>query len=121
MGELNTLLQCHLPLRQVAYPAFFNRRGRVTSEARIAAVRDIVGEERFLEVYLSAPLDVCRRRDGKGLYEMATSGEVRSFSGLTAPYEAPGDPQLVVPTHELSVEACVELIEQAVRERCTLP
>lgn len=70
----------------------------------------VVGPDRFLVVYLSAPVDVCRQRDQGGQYSRADDGSIASFPGVSAPYEAPLAPDLVLPTHELSVEQCVEQI-----------
>jgi len=65
--------------------------------------REAAGE-RFHEIYVKAPLEICEERDPKGLYKRARSGEIRDFTGVSAPYEAPGDPQFVVDTAALSVE-----------------
>ena len=66
------------------------------------------GEDRCLIVHLSAPVEVCRERDTQGQYALADSGELPNFPGVTAPYEAPESPDLVVPTHELTIDACVD-------------
>ena len=81
-------------------------------EADRAAARAIVGDDRFLEVHLSAPVEVCEARDEEGLYRRARAGEIDQFTGVSAPYEAPRKPDLVLPTHELSVDdAVARLIE----------
>jgi bifunctional enzyme CysN/CysC len=69
-----------------------------------------VGAERFLVVHLSAPLDVCRQRDTDGHYPLADSGEIANFPGISAPYELPTDPDLVLPTHEWPVAKCVDAV-----------
>ena len=69
---------------------------------------DCVGRERFLVVHLSAPLEVCRQRDTEGHYAKADSGEMAMFPGVSAPYDIPTKPDLVLPTHQLSVADCVE-------------
>jgi bifunctional enzyme CysN/CysC len=79
-----------------------------TQESREVA-RRIVGPERFLEIYLSAPVEVCRQRRSD-LYRLAEEGQVEQFTGLTSPYEPPVHPELTLPTHELPIEACVERI-----------
>lgn len=61
----------------------------------------------FHEVYIDAPLDVCETRDPKGLYQRARSGEIRDFTGVSAPYEAPERPELVINTGEKSVDDCM--------------
>jgi adenylyl-sulfate kinase len=70
--------------------------------------RQIIGMDRFFEVYLSAPIDVCRTRDTKGVYEKADTGQIKQFSGVTATYEPPQAPNLILPTHELGVEECIK-------------
>ena len=76
--------------------------------------RDIIGEEDFREVYIATPLEECERRDVKGLYARARKGEVRDFTGISAPFEAPTSPDLTLDTSQMTlkeeVEAVVELI-----------
>jgi bifunctional enzyme CysN/CysC len=79
--------------------------------------RRTVGQERFLDVYLSAPVDICRQRDTRGLYALADRGEIPNFSGVSAPYEPPTSPDLVLPTHELAVAPCVDRLEDLLRKR----
>jgi bifunctional enzyme CysN/CysC len=79
--------------------------------------REIVGAERFIEVYLSAPIDACEARDDEGLYARARTGELPYFTGITAPYEAPENPELVLPTHEIGIDAAVEKLYAYLRER----
>ena len=72
--------------------------------------REIVASSgvEFVEVYVSAPLEVCEKRDPKNLYRKARAGEIKGFTGLDAPYEAPENPELVLETGEESAEACLE-------------
>jgi bifunctional enzyme CysN/CysC len=79
--------------------------------------RGIVGGERFIEVYLSAPVDICRQRAPEGIYDKADSGDIRAFSGVTAPYEAPDRPELNLPTHQLDIDACVDRIVALLQAR----
>lgn len=67
----------------------------------------IVGEQDFLEVYVSTPLETCEQRDVKGLYAKARRGEIRQFTGISAPFEAPEHPALRLNTSVLSVEQSV--------------
>lgn len=62
----------------------------------------------FFEVYLSAPLEVCEQRDPKGLYGRARCGDIPQFTGVSAAYEVPESPNLVLQTHELNVSECLE-------------
>jgi adenylylsulfate kinase len=68
-------------------------------------VRKIVGPEQFLEVFVDAPIEICEQRDVKGLYKKARAGEVRNFTGIDSPYEAPERPDLHIQTHLSTVEA----------------
>jgi bifunctional enzyme CysN/CysC len=72
--------------------------------------REIVSSSgvEFVEVYVSAPLEVCEKRDPKHLYRKARAGEIKGFTGLDAPYEAPENPELVLETGEESAEACLD-------------
>ena len=76
--------------------------------ARAATERLVPGG--FHEVFVSADLAVCEQRDPKGLYARARRGEIRDFTGISAPYEAPVAPDLTVDTGQLSVEACLEAL-----------
>lgn len=67
----------------------------------------IIGEQDFLEVYVSTPLETCEQRDVKGLYAKARRGEIRQFTGISAPFEAPEHPALRLDTSVLSVEQSV--------------
>jgi adenylylsulfate kinase len=79
-------------------------------EADRERARRLVPEGRFFEIYCNASVDECERRDVKGLYRRARSGEVRDFSGISSPYEAPGAPDLVLHTARDSVEQCVDQV-----------
>lgn len=78
-----------------------------TKEIRDFA-RSIVGEEDFIEIYINTPLEICEQRDVKGLYQKARRGEIKEFSGIDSPYEAPENPALEIKTHEMSIEEAVE-------------
>jgi adenylylsulfate kinase len=78
--------------------------------------REIIGRGKFIETYLSAPVDTCARRDPKGLYAKARSGEIVSFTGVSAPYEAPSDPELHIDTATLTAEESVARIFALLRE-----
>ena len=80
-----------------------------TEEIRRLA-RFIIGEDDFLEVYVSAPLEVCEQRDVKGLYARARRGEVKDFTGISSPFEAPAHPALDIDTSRLSLEECVKSV-----------
>lgn len=76
------------------------------NELREMAAR-IIGKNDFLEVYVSTPIEECERRDVKGLYAKARRGEIKEFTGVSAPFEAPADPALTLDTSVLSLEQSV--------------
>ncbi|NOQ22219.1 MAG: adenylyl-sulfate kinase [Candidatus Aegiribacteria sp.] len=74
--------------------------------------RSLQDENEFVEVYVEVPLEVAEQRDPKGLYKKARNGEIPSFTGISAPYEEPLSPELVLRTHESTAEECAEQILQ---------
>lgn len=76
-----------------------------------AFVKTAVGEQ-FSEVFVSTPLEVCERRDVKGLYAKAREGEISNFTGINAPFEKPLSPTLDVPTHEMNIEDATDMVVQ---------
>ncbi|MFO7588440.1 MAG: adenylyl-sulfate kinase [Gemmatimonadota bacterium] len=75
----------------------------------------------FMEVHVHAPLEVCEERDPKGLYRKARAGEIPEFTGISAPYEEPTAPELVVNTAEVGVDGCVETVLALLVERGVVP
>lgn len=73
-------------------------------------VRALVSEHDFIEIYCNSPLEVCEERDVKGLYKKARAGEIKNYTGISAPYEAPEYPDLVLDTAGDSVETNVEKV-----------
>ena len=73
-------------------------------------IRGLLPEGRFFEVHVDCPLEVCKERDTKGLYAKAEKGEIANFTGVSAPYEAPEDPEVVVNTDTDDVDTCVDQI-----------
>ena len=73
-------------------------------------VRAAMPVGRFTEVHVSTPLEVCEKRDTKGLYAKARAGELSDFTGISSPYEAPESPEVRLPTEQLSVDECVDRI-----------
>ncbi len=82
-----------------------------------AKAGEVIGSDRFLTVHLSAPIEVCRQRDDSGIYAKADSGEIANFPGVSYEYEPPVNADLVLPTHELEVDECVDKIYQLLQER----
>ena len=77
----------------------------------------IIGEDDFLEVYVSTPLEECERRDVKGLYAKARKGEIKNFTGISAPFEAPAHPALTLDTSVLSLEESVNKLLELILPR----
>ncbi len=105
-------------IRRVSEVAkMMNDSGLITIIALISPIRkdrlqarETIGGERFLEVFTDCPLEVCEKRDVKGLYRKARNGEITEFTGIDAPYEAPHQPELHLRTDQHSPEESVMLI-----------
>jgi adenylylsulfate kinase len=74
------------------------------------AVRDLHPDGAFLETFVDTPLEICETRDVKGLYAKARAGEIPEFSGITAPYQPPTDPELRLDTSRTDLDACVTAV-----------
>ncbi len=74
------------------------------------AVRRLLNDGEFIEIYVECPLDVCEERDTKGLYKKARVGEVKDFTGISAPYEEPLNPELTIDSSKLTVEESTRAI-----------
>ncbi len=83
--------------------------------------RRIQKEGDFFEVYVKVPLEVAEDRDPKGLYKKARAGEIKSFTGIDAPYEEPESPELVLDTSKLSPEESAERVIAMLREKGVIP
>ena len=81
------------------------------------SARALANEGEFIEVYVKCPLDVCEQRDTKGLYKKARAGEVKKFTGISAPYEEPSNPELTIDSSELSVEESTRVILNYLEEK----
>jgi adenylylsulfate kinase len=77
--------------------------------------KEIIGEDDFLEIYVSAPIEVCESRDVKGLYAKARAGEIKGFTGIDSPYEAPVDPFLEVKTDKETLEESVNNVYNKIK------
>jgi bifunctional enzyme CysN/CysC len=105
-------------IRRLAEVArLFNDAGAVVLVSAISPFREdrararrIIGADRFFEIFLSTPLEICERRDAKGLYRKARAGEIPEFTGISAPYEPPENPAFTADTSRRSVEECAEAI-----------
>lgn len=90
-----------------------------TEEIREMA-RTIIGKDNFIEIFLNPPLEVCEQRDTKGLYKKARSGEIKDFTGISSPFEAPLHPDLEIDTSTTSIRDSVTMIFETIAERITL-
>ncbi len=73
-------------------------------------IKNIVGEDNYVEIYLSTPIDICEQRDVKGLYQKARNNEISNFTGLSSVYESPKAPHLSINTAAISITECVDYI-----------
>ncbi|HOC68733.1 MAG TPA: adenylyl-sulfate kinase [Candidatus Hydrogenedentes bacterium] len=103
--------------------ALFSDAGFIVSTAFISPyradrdkVRQLCGEG-FIEVYVRCPVDVCADRDPKGLYQKAREGKIPEFTGISAPYEEPQHPELILDTAALSLEDCVRVVVEYLQSR----
>ncbi|CAJ1001673.1 adenylyl-sulfate kinase [Brevibacillus aydinogluensis] len=83
--------------------------------------RGLVEPDEFVEIYVKCPLEECERRDPKGLYRKARSGEIAEFTGITSPYEEPLSPELIVESGTQSVEESVQIVLRYLEERGIIP
>lgn len=112
-------------IRRIAEVAkLFNDAGLIVVTSFISPYRDdrevarkIIGEDRFIETHLCTDIAVCETRDPKGLYKKVREGAIAEFTGITAPYEAPLDPELRIDTGRLAVEESVAAILEKLRSR----
>lgn len=79
-------------------------------------VRDLIGKD-FVEVFVNCNLEDCEKRDPKGLYKKARDGEIKDFTGISAPYESPEDPEITVNTSEQNIEESVNQIYTYLKEK----
>jgi len=73
-------------------------------------IKDIVGSENYIEIFVNTPLEVCEQRDVKGLYKKARTGELKNFTGISAPYETPINPFVEIDTVKETPEQAVQKI-----------
>ena len=80
-------------------------------------IRKIISEKDFIEIYCKCPVEVCMKRDPKGMYERALKGEIKEYTGISSPYEEPENPDLILETHLLSIEECVERVLKLINNK----
>lgn len=108
--------------------ALFAQAGLVTLVAFISPyradrqlARNKVPKDRFIEVFVDAPLDLCATRDPKGLYLKARAGKIAEFTGVTAPYETPDAPEIRLDTTRLPADRCVALVHDYLLDKGFIP
>ena len=79
-------------------------------------VRRLLGNGQFIEVFVKCPVSECERRDPKGIYKRARAGEIKEFTGVSAPYEEAENPEIILKTDEMSLEKCIKTILNYLRE-----
>ncbi len=84
-------------------------------------VRCMLEKEQFIEVYVKCSIDECERRDPKGLYKKAKKGEIKEFTGISAPYEEPDNPEVILETDKFSIDECVTRILDYLKENKIIP
>jgi adenylyl-sulfate kinase len=80
-------------------------------------VREIIGKENFIEVYVSTPVEECEKRDVKGLYKKAKNGEIKNFTGVSSVYESPKNPEIIVDTTDISIDQSVQFIYNKIKDK----
>ncbi len=80
-------------------------------------IKQIVGADNYVEIFINTPIEECERRDVKGLYAKARSGEIKNFTGINAPYEAPINPDIEIDTTQVSVEEAVSIILNKIKNK----
>jgi adenylylsulfate kinase len=80
-------------------------------------VRGMVERGDFIEIYCDAPIEVCEARDVKGMYKKARAGQIPEFTGISSPYEAPDQPEIIVETGRLKLDECVSLVVSELERR----
>jgi bifunctional enzyme CysN/CysC len=80
-------------------------------------VRDLLGEDEFMEVFIDAPLSVAEARDPKGLYKKARAGEIKNFTGIDSPYEPPENPEVIIDTTRVTAEEATEMVVERLKAR----
>lgn len=82
-------------------------------------VRSLVGGEEFIEVFVDCPLEICEKRDVKGLYKKARAGEIADFTGISSPFEVPENPELTIATGAIPLQQSVEQVTNFILKKIT--
>jgi len=79
--------------------------------------RELLGDGRFVEIFVKASIETCEKRDPKGLYQKAKKGEIREFTGISAPYEEPLKPEIILDADTMTIEEEVEMVIKFLKEK----
>ena len=112
-------------IRRIAEVArLMNDAGLIVITAFISPYRedrrlaqDIIGSDRFFEIHVSTPLEICETRDPKGMYRRARAGEIKGFTGVGAPYEPPDSPAMAIDTSDDSLQVCAQKVLSVLIDR----
>jgi adenylylsulfate kinase len=115
--------------RRVSYLAkVLSRNGVISIVALISPYRvsresakEVIGRDKFIEVYVKASLETCEKRDPKGLYAKARRGEITNLTGVQDPYEEPLSPDIIVDTDEYHPEGCADTVVRTLQNMYYLP
>lgn len=83
-------------------------------------VKELLGNENFIQIYCECPLEICEQRDVKGNYQKAREGKIKNYTGIDSPYEEP-DADLILKTAEVSLEECIEQVIDLLKQRGIIP
>jgi adenylylsulfate kinase len=102
----------------------FADAGLITTTAFISpyrkdrdAARELLGNGRFVEIFVKASIDICEKRDPKGLYQKAKDGVIKEFTGISAPYEEPLNPEIVLDADNMNIEEEVNMVIEYLKEK----
>ncbi len=87
------------------------------TEAIRNQAKAIIGEKDFIEIFVNTPIEICEKRDVKGLYAKARKGEIKDFTGINAPFEIPANPDIEIKTENKKVEDCLKEIMNYLKEK----
>ena len=113
LGELAKILRDCAIINLVAFISPYRKDRRIA--------RSLSEDDSFVEVFVDCPLEVCEKRDPKGAYQKARQGIIKSFTGISAPYESPEKPELHLLTDQLSVGECVHQIMSYLKTNQYIP
>lgn len=82
--------------------------------------KELIGADNYFEIFVDCPLEICEKRDVKGLYAKARNGKIKNFTGIDSPFETPKNADLVIESHKITIESAVSEIYRLIKERIKL-